>query len=663
MDYPIDLDTYHMDQIPVYVDCHVFNAHDRATTGAPMKLLTRIVVCCCTLYGTANSDTIQVPGNAGTIQAAVDMATDGDEIIVADGVYTGDGNRDIDFSGKAITIRSANGPEYTIIDCDSEGWSMNPHGGFYFKSGETSSSQLIGFTITRAGQGLIGNALVCAGSSPIVDSCRFLRNYGGPASGGAILITSGEPTFSNCWIAENGAFADGGVWQNGGTSVFQNCIFARNSGQGGSALGIHNATVVLNNCTLVENYGGGNYGAVFLYGPSHVEMNNTIVAFTENSAAVDYMDSATFVLSCCDLYGNEYGDWTDPIADQADSNGNFSSDPSFCDTATQDYHLQFGSPCESAGACGLVGALDAGCVGTECDDDPCATCGGTREGIHVRNTFLVKQDDYPTARWLSFDVSNKEPWIFVNGWKISTCEFGMLSSRATDPQTVRIVSADGNISNGQWVQIEVEYWLTAWNTVHLENVNWVRDGASTVRAAPAFGWSIGDPFVTKGDEVYHELTFYNSDPTDTLTFTDIWLKPSTETFDDITNVGAYTHSIPDVTLLPGDSTSFEVSETSISGDANSNGMVDVDDAVFLIAYIFSGGSEPFPYSSGDCNCSDFIDIDDIVYLVNYIFSGGPPPCESTPPEQRLASHIYGKFSIEVEPGVITVVNYLDHPVE
>jgi hypothetical protein len=59
--------------------------------------------------------------------------------------------------------------------------------------------------------------------------------------------------------------------------------------------------------------------------------------------------------------------------------------------------------------------------------------------------------------------------------------------------------------------------------------------------------------------------------------------------------------------------------------------IDIDDVVYLIAYIFSGGPPPTPYpsASGDANCSceePAVDIDDVVYLIAYIFSGGPPPC-------------------------------------
>ena len=59
--------------------------------------------------------------------------------------------------------------------------------------------------------------------------------------------------------------------------------------------------------------------------------------------------------------------------------------------------------------------------------------------------------------------------------------------------------------------------------------------------------------------------------------------------------------------------------------------IDIDDVVYLIAYMFSGGPAPTPYpsASGDANCSctePAVDIDDIVYLIEYMFSGGPAPC-------------------------------------
>jgi len=64
------------------------------------------------------------------------------------------------------------------------------------------------------------------------------------------------------------------------------------------------------------------------------------------------------------------------------------------------------------------------------------------------------------------------------------------------------------------------------------------------------------------------------------------------------------------------------------GDANGDNMFDISDVVYLIAYIFSGGSKPKPYDicSGDANKDCSTDISDAVYLIAYIFSGGTPPC-------------------------------------
>jgi hypothetical protein len=63
------------------------------------------------------------------------------------------------------------------------------------------------------------------------------------------------------------------------------------------------------------------------------------------------------------------------------------------------------------------------------------------------------------------------------------------------------------------------------------------------------------------------------------------------------------------------------------GDANASGEVDIDDVVYLIAYIFSGGPGPDPSEAADVDCSGGVDIDDVVYLIMYIFAGGPVPCE------------------------------------
>jgi subtilisin family serine protease len=61
------------------------------------------------------------------------------------------------------------------------------------------------------------------------------------------------------------------------------------------------------------------------------------------------------------------------------------------------------------------------------------------------------------------------------------------------------------------------------------------------------------------------------------------------------------------------------------GDADGSEMVDIDDIIFLINYIFGGAFSPYPYCCGDADGSCSIDVDDVVYTINYVFGGGPEP--------------------------------------
>ena len=133
------------------------------------------------------ADTIHVPSQQPTIQAGIDAAVDWDTVLVADGTYTGDGNRDIDFLGKAIVVMSENGSDYCIIDCESaeEDW----HGGFYFHNGETSSSVVQGFTI-RNGYSAYGGAILCEWSHPTISGNAFTANSAS-SGGGAGAETPG----------------------------------------------------------------------------------------------------------------------------------------------------------------------------------------------------------------------------------------------------------------------------------------------------------------------------------------------------------------------------------------------------------------------------------------------------------------------------------------
>jgi len=63
------------------------------------------------------------------------------------------------------------------------------------------------------------------------------------------------------------------------------------------------------------------------------------------------------------------------------------------------------------------------------------------------------------------------------------------------------------------------------------------------------------------------------------------------------------------------------------GDINSDGTIDITDAVYLINFIYSNGPTPDQIKTAETNCDNEINISDIVYLINYIYTNGNEPCD------------------------------------
>ncbi len=91
-------------------------------------------------------------------------------------------------------------------------------------------------------------------------------------------------------------------------------------------------------------------------------------------------------------------------------------------------------------------------------------------------------------------------------------------------------------------------------------------------------------------------------------------------------VGAATTQ--DYNIYQGFLQGFLLVESCRPGDANGDGMVDVDDAVYLLSYIFALGPEPPDFCCADVNGDGETNIDDVVFLVMYSFAGGPEPRRS-----------------------------------
>lgn len=61
------------------------------------------------------------------------------------------------------------------------------------------------------------------------------------------------------------------------------------------------------------------------------------------------------------------------------------------------------------------------------------------------------------------------------------------------------------------------------------------------------------------------------------------------------------------------------------GDANADGITNITDGIFLLAFLFSGAAEPPCRASGDTDASGDLSITDAIYLLNHLFLGGIAP--------------------------------------
>jgi len=290
------------------------------------------------------------PADFSAIQAAIDDANDGDTVLIADGRYTGAGNRDLDFHGKAITVKSQNGPEHCIIDCN--GTPSEPHRGFYFHSFERQDSVLSGLTVTN-GYAVAGGGIYCDRGSPTIENCIIARNQAEGAGGICWVVDSSqEAALSGCVVVDNRADYVGGIFVGtyGASLTVRNCLIAGNTAvyEGGGVGADTFDMLTFEACTFAHNaaeLGGG----LFCYEGDFVLRNCILWG---NSAAIgpEIMifdchcapPCTTLNIYYCDLQGGregvhgyncfEYGIFF--------REGNIDADPWFADPNKGDYHLR-----------------------------------------------------------------------------------------------------------------------------------------------------------------------------------------------------------------------------------------------------------------------------------------------------------------------------------
>jgi hypothetical protein len=298
---------------------------------------------------------IQVPtAEYPTIEAAVLAAQPGDEVVVADGTYSGKGNVRINFAEKAIVLRSANGPEACIIDGEGSAPA------FLFNK-DTAGMEVDGFTIQN-GQHSYGGAVYCGPSSaPTIKNCIFDSNNA--SYGGAVACRQASPTFINC-------------------------VMTRNSAGNGGAMFIHASDPRLIHCTLYANSTKSVAPGISCMSSTPLLVNS--ILWNDHSLDVKEIELNSG-LEPYVIYSDVRGGW--------DGEGNLDSDPLF---SGYDVHLLEGSPCLDAGTSGVELGLELPEFDFEGDSRVCGQApdmGADESVTKTVSVIPVEIDIKPFGHW------------------------------------------------------------------------------------------------------------------------------------------------------------------------------------------------------------------------------------------------------------------------
>lgn len=219
-------------------------------------------------------------GETITLQDAIDIAADGETVLASDGTFTGTGNWDLNFGGKAITVTTEHGYDFTTIDCQGS------HYGFAFDSGEDTTSVVEGFKLSDGSGYPYGGGISCSSSSPTIRYNWFYQCVA--SSGSALYCSSGSSPIYGNTFEDNGA--PGGE-------------------QSAGAVGLFNGVYHFSNNTVTDNI-TPSYGVGLRAGNSTITITENV--FTSNHSFFQsmarggaiYCDSGIYNITYNTISGN-----------------------------------------------------------------------------------------------------------------------------------------------------------------------------------------------------------------------------------------------------------------------------------------------------------------------------------------------------------------------
>ncbi|MCC6660488.1 MAG: right-handed parallel beta-helix repeat-containing protein [Phycisphaerales bacterium] len=342
----------------------------------------KVIAAVLALTVAAAGQTLHVPSQYPTIKAALAAATPGSTVLIADGVYTGSGNISLSFGGKAITVRSENGPAACIIDAGHAATIVT------FSTGEGAGSILQGLTLRR-GNGSEGGAIKCQNASPTIRGCNFEQGRASYHGSGVGCVSGSSPVIRDCTFADGLAGVGGAVYAVGGshpkligctirdhrTDLFgggaagcdatssitiDRCAFRGNQATGFSPYG--GAIVSAGNLTVTNSLFFGNSGlagaAIACSGGTAKIVNCTFSAnFAGTGGGAVWSQASVLTVTNCILWGDAPDElaggpalvtYSGVMGGYAGA-GNISADPGFISPGAGDLRIGAGSACIDAG--------------------------------------------------------------------------------------------------------------------------------------------------------------------------------------------------------------------------------------------------------------------------------------------------------------------------
>jgi len=296
-------------------------------------------------------------GDAETIKEAVSLAEPGDQIFVFPGTYY---EHDITID-KSLKMMGVEGAGRTTVDAQGSGrcFSISTNDPFFRGTVEINGLTMQGAMVHGSGGGR-GGAIYCDGIQAVISSCVMHGNEA--KEGGAIYLRESRSLISNCLIDGNTALSGAGIFLLRSDAVIEkNTIVFNNSGLGGGILS-DNSSPEIRRCTISHN-GFGPGSGIYIREGGRPRISASIVSFGSGSGIYVDRSSSHPSIACCDVFGNEDGDYDGSLHDQTGNLGNISEDPIFCGPDQLEFTVGDGSPClPNRNYCvTLMGAHLAGC--------------------------------------------------------------------------------------------------------------------------------------------------------------------------------------------------------------------------------------------------------------------------------------------------------------